>query len=345
MSLAKTIRPFFATVIAGVEIDNKLCAVTLKYYKRGKVFKTQTKEFKTILGELPAQATRFLKATRNRHPFTYITTLSNTMIQGAINTDRDSEFEKYGIKKDDIVRIGFDNQWSAYVSRVGIAETREKMLRVGVDFIISPFVILYHLAKATFQDSCKLYVLFQRSNITMIVTKLNEGVLFGSYYVLESEIDSKLKLAENSLSEDIDDIDELGVTDDIQKELSDIEKVDLDNQEDDDKLIEALKEDSTEESQENMQEKKDNLDDFSRVNMATKYIQSALNEFYSNAIYKSEFINEIVLFNPHDIPEETLQYIQETTLLEVKVMPCSVTEELAILGFESYKFFESKGKV
>ena len=89
----------------------------------------------------------------------------------------------------------------------------------------------------------------------------------------------------------------------------------------------------------------DDLDDFSRVNTAAKFIQSALNEFYNNSIYKSEFISEIVIFNPHDIAQETLQQIQQITMLEVNVFGCNIPQKLASLGFDSYEYFKAKGQV
>lgn len=349
MNLMKTIRPFFATVIAGIEVDHKLCNVVVNFYRRGKIIQTQTKEFKTNPGELPIQAVRYIKKIRAKNPFTYVSTLSRSITQGVINSDKESDFEKHGINCNEIVYKRFDNNWSVYVLNQGIAETKKCFLKLGADFVVSPFLVLYRLAKDTFQDSCKLYVLFQRSNMALIVTKQNAGVLFGGYYVLESEINLGLSIVKHSLSEDEEDIQKTNIESDLQHELSGIEDVlDLDSESDDaEDLIKVLKNDDTEdELQEDSKESKgDDLDDFSRIDTAAKFIQSALNEFYNNDLYEGEFINEVVIFNPHNIAEETLQQIQQITMLEVQVLTCDVAKELADLGYESYKFFETKGQV
>lgn len=350
MNLMKMIRPFFATVIAGIEVDHKLCSIAVNFYRRGQLLETQTKEFKTNPGELPIQAVRYIKKIRAKNPFTYVSTLSYSITQGVINSDKEEDFQKHGVNCNEIVYKRFDNNWSVYVPNEGVAETKKRFLKLGADFVISPFMILYRLAKDTFQDSCKLYVLFQRSNMTLIVTKQDAGVLFGGYYVLESEIDLGLSVVKHSLSEDEDDIRKTDIESDLQNELSSIENVvDLESEStNDDELIKVLKNDEGDEgSHEGDEEssKGDDLDDFSRINTAAKFIQSALNEFYSNELYNSEFINQIVIFNPHDIAQETLQQIQQITMLEVQVLSCDISKELANLGYESYKFFESKGQV
>lgn len=347
MNLAKIIHHFFPTAIVGIEIDNKNCNIVVKFYRGGKHIRTQTKNFKTIPGELPAQAIWFLRKIYAKNPFTYITTLPSSIIQGAINTSCKEDFNQYGINVDEVAKKSFNDGWSVYISKEGITETKKRFSKLGVDFIISPFLVLYHLAKDTFQeDHCKLYILFQRSNMTMIVTKSNSGVLFGGYYALESEIDSELKVVKNSFTQD--GREEMDITKDIQQELSEIGDVGLENEKGDDELIEILRSEDKQEDEEkteNLEKGNDDLDDFARVNMATKFIQSAMSEFYSNDIYKSEFISEIVLFNPNNISEETLKQIQNFTMLEMKIMPCNIAEILVELGFETYRFFEARGEV
>lgn len=318
------------------------------FYKNGKLQSTQSKEFRTNPGELPIQAVRYIQKIRTKNPFTYISVPSYSIIQGVLNTAKEEEFKNFGVNRSEVSYKRFDNHWSVFIANEGIAETKKRFLKLGADFVISPFLVLYHLAKDTFQDTCKLYVLFQRSNITMLVTKKNCGALFGGYYVLESEIDLELTMVRNSLSEDEEDIQKADIEKDLQNELSGIEEVDLNNDEDDDALIEVLKEkeDKTEQNtEEEESESGEDLEDLSRVSTTAKFIQSALSEFYSNALYNSEFISEVVIFNPHNIKQETLQQIQHITMLEVNVFGCDIAQELANLGYDSYRAFEVKGLV
>ncbi|MBX7490762.1 hypothetical protein [Helicobacter turcicus] len=346
MNLSRLIRPLFPTIIVGIEIDHKICNVVAHFYKSGQLVSSQSKEFRANPGELPMQAVRFIQKIRAKDPFTYISVLPCSIIQGVLNTDKEEEFKNFGVNCAEVAYKRFDNNWSVFVANEGIAETKKRFLKLGADFVISPFLVLYRLAKDTFQDSCKLYVLFQHSNITMLITKRNCGALFGGYYVLESEIDSELTVVRNSLSEDDDDIQKTNIEKDLQDELSDIEEVDLSNDATDDELIEVLK--NNEEDDEKLHTESENsedLDDFSRVNTAAKFIQSALNEFYSNSLYNSEFISEVVIFNPHNIRQETLQQIQQITMLEVSIFSCDIAQELANLGYDSYQVFEAKGEV
>lgn len=336
----------FATAIAGVELDYKTCSIVVNFYKHGQLIKSQSKNFRTNPGELPIQAVRYLQKIHTKNPFTYISTITHSLIQGALNSANEADFKKFGVNSKEISYKRFDNDWSVYISNEGIAETKQRFLRIGVDFAISPFLILYNLAKETFQDSCKLYLLFQRSSLTMLITKQNAGVLFGGYYTLESAIDSELTIVKNTLSEDEDDIEKGNIEQDLQQELSGIEEVNISDTNDDNELIQVLKnENDNDDFVDNGDEKNDDLEDFSRVSTAANFIQGALNEFYNNSLYASEFISEIILFNAAEIAHETLGQIEQITMLDVQIKPCEISSVLANLGYESYKFFEQKGQI
>ncbi|PZT48590.1 hypothetical protein B6S12_02805 [Helicobacter valdiviensis] len=342
MKLIQLIRPFFYTVIVGIEIDSRLCTLTLRYYKNGKITDTIQKSYKTTPGQFPIQAVRFINKTKIKHPFIYLATLPTSIVQGTICKDNEEGFHQYGINPKEIEYVK-NYHWYAYVGKDGISETKSRFLKTGVDFIISPFMVLYALSKELFQEGCKLYVLFQKAHITMIVTKLGKGVLFGAYYVLESDIESQINLTSNNLKSGLDELEKIDVEQDLQDELKGIDEVDeLENLEDDN-LIKELKGENPQEKEEETQNTHGNFDDFSRVSSAAKFIQLALNEFYTNEIYESEFVDEIVIFNPHDINKDTLKYIQNVTMLNINIRSCNVSEILAHLGYESFKYFQTKG--
>lgn len=343
MNLKKAIRYLLATVVIGVEIDNRFCYITTKIYKRAKVVETQTKTFKTNPGELPMSAVRYINSIRFKKPFTYISSLSTSIIQGVMDTTNEYDFIKYGVNVSDIESKRIDD-WFVYCSKEGIAETKKQFLKVGVDFVISPFALLYSLIKNNVEDTCNLYILFQKSNITMMVAKGKNEILFGAYYILESKINLRDNTAKKHLSEDLDDIDESDVTNDINHELYNLGDLDLaDESDSDEELIEFLKDESDDTSEESISgNHQESFDDFSRVSYAAKFIQSAVSEFYNNKIYKSDFITQIILFNPHEIDKEVLKHIANVTMLDLDVQACNVSDILSKLGYESYKFFEEK---
>ena len=93
MNLSRLIRPLFPTVIVGIEIDYKTCYIVAHFYKNNRLISTQTKEFRTNPGELPMQAVRYIKKIRNKNPFTYISVLAHSIIQGVLSTDKEEEFK------------------------------------------------------------------------------------------------------------------------------------------------------------------------------------------------------------------------------------------------------------
>lgn len=344
MNLKKIIRHLLCTVVVGVEIDNRFCYVTTKFYKRSKVVEIQTKVFKTISAELPMSAVRYINAIRLKKPFTYISSLSTSIIQGVMNTANKDDFIKYGVNIVDVESKRIDD-WFVYCSKEGIAETKKQFLKIGVDFVISPFILLHYLIKCIGDDACNLYILFQKSNITMMIVKGSKEVLFGAYYILESKIDLRDNTDKKRLSKDLDDIEESNATKNINNELANLG--DLGDESDrDEELIEFLKDESDGTSKENVSTNhEESFDDFSRVSYAAKFIQSAVSEFYNNEIYKSDFITQIVLFNPHEIDEKVLKHIANVTMLDLDIRSCNISEVLSDLGYQSYKFFEKKEMV
>ncbi|WP_104721695.1 hypothetical protein [Helicobacter mesocricetorum] len=347
MNLKKLIRHLLATVVVGIEIDNRFCYITTKFYRRSKIVEVQTRSFKTIPGELPMSAVRYINAIRFKKPFTYISSLSTSIIQGVMNTTNEDDFIKYGVNISDVESKRIDD-WFVYCSKEGIAETKKQFFKIGVDFVISPFILLHSLIKDDIEDSCNLYILFQKSNITMIVARGANEVLFGAYYILESKIDLGTNAPKKRLNEDLDDDEEEpDVTNDINQELANLGDLDLENESDsDEELIEFLKDETEDSPEENTSNNyQETFDDFSRVSYAAKFIQSAIGEFYNNEIYQSDFITQIILFNPHKIDEEVLKHISNTTMLDLDIRSCNVSEALSDLGYESYKFFEKKEMV
>ncbi|MDE5591816.1 MAG: hypothetical protein K2I63_02500 [Helicobacter sp.] len=339
MKLTKVIYSFFATIIIGIEIDNKFCYITVKTYKRGKLIDSYTKEFKTDLGELPISAINFINKIQSKKPFTYITTLSSSIVQGIIHAQNQSQFIKYGVNVKEVEARKIDN-WFVYVSKEDILETKKKFSKVGVDFIISPFLILYTLTKDFIKDnkgSCKLYLLFQKSNITMIVATGDCKVLFGAYYVLESGIDAVINTIKDPLSHDLEGMERVEIVKDIEDRLTSFSESE---DELDDELIKSLKGDTKEES--HAPAKQQSFDDFMRISYAVRAIQSAISEFYNNEIYDREFIHGIVIFNPHKIEEEVLMHIQNTMMLDIEIVPTNVSEIVADLGYESYLFCQER---
>lgn len=58
---------------------------------------------------------RHIKKIRAKNPFTYVSTLSCSITQGVINSDKESDFQKHGVNCNEVVYKRFDNNWSVYV--------------------------------------------------------------------------------------------------------------------------------------------------------------------------------------------------------------------------------------
>ena len=72
------LRPFFSTILIGVNLDAKVCSLKIVVIKSNHVKNSITKEFKIVDKELPMEAAKLIKDYQRKYPFTYLSAMSKT---------------------------------------------------------------------------------------------------------------------------------------------------------------------------------------------------------------------------------------------------------------------------
>lgn len=328
LHLSSLLRPFFCTTLIAVDIDGKICSVSIVVKKNGRVREEVQKEFKCINNELPIEAAKLIRNYKRKYPFSFLGAFSKTYNQGLVSTTQKSKVSQFGIKASDNVFIAFDD-WMCYIQKRAIDENRVRYLKaLGLDYLFSPFIALDMLVKRNLRKRNCMYILQARSSISIMVAD-TQGVSFGGYFSLGNalevgedtqeeigEINSLLdmKNIEGAIGSSIDELKEIGELEDIDKEVLQEEFLPQE--------IEIRKQRQEEHS------RIEEVRDIARAQNAAETIVNCINEFYSNDLYRSDFLEKIVILDTYGISPQALTHIKNTLLLDVELKRVNLTKVL-----------------
>ena len=114
-----------------------------------------------------------------------------------------------------------------------------------------------------------------------------------------------MKNIEGAIGSSVDELKEIGELEDIDKEVLQEEFLPQEIQ------IQKQKQEE--------QSRIEELRDIARAHNAAETIINCINEFYSNDIYRSDFLEKIVIFDTYGISPQALAHIKNTLLLDVEL--------------------------
>lgn len=308
-SFGEFFRPFFSSVFIALNIDSNTCFIKILRIKKNTLIEEVDREFKIIGNELPIEVVKFIKSYKRRYPFSYVGTISKTYNQGVFPTKKIDFLDKLGIEVRECKTLKIKD-WSVFIKKNEIIDIQKYFSRFGgMDYIFSPFVMMYAFIEKNLDDQFRLYVLYEKSNIALIVAN-EDSVYFGGYFMVESEAEQM----NDSVFLQADQNDDMYA-------LDEFEDLDLDFIQDEDKELEL---DMTKDASRA-------VSDITKASVIANIIQNSLSEFYTNDFYDEGFAQEVVFLDSIGMPQEILSYIQETTLLDVKRQQFVFQEEVLVM--------------
>ncbi len=326
-SFIQKLLPFFSTVVISVILDKKVCKVFVKIIKNSKVTFTEEKKFDINEGELSRDVINYVNSYQDSYKYTYIGTLLGSINQGAISGCSRNDFKRFGVMADGVNSICIDNKWATYGFKDDILSMEIKFNKtIGVDFIFSPFIVLYNFFKKDFSREAKLYVLCQKSHIALGVFK-DAKFIFGAFFSIgstedtfKSKTDSKKASsssdktkAKTDVHHDEEELDELVFFEDDEDVIS------LDDHDSDKK---SDKDDDKEDTGSSIEEFNEGID-------LHNYIKSAIEEFYKNDKYETEFLNEIVIADNCNLTNDIIKYIKDELMISVIIKDINIAKVTA----------------
>jgi len=130
----------------------------------------------------------FISKFTNKTPFYYISILDNSDSQGMIATCLKDELSNK-INADIFHHTCYKDKWAFYVAKQDIDILKNNYIKVGLDFIFSPFAVMIEFFKDKIDQEMVLLVLIQDDSFTISV--FDEGkLLYSDHQTVEHNNDS-----------------------------------------------------------------------------------------------------------------------------------------------------------
>jgi len=341
MSFSSKIQKYFTNLFISIVEGEDSYRLFCKVLKNNKLLKKFDKTFEIAPNDerLDSIIKDYIVSLEEKYNTVYIALLLNSMGQGAIKGTHDKDFQKFSVHSNNVKTVKFKS-WSSYVSYIDINWIQKTYKDIGLDFVYSPFVILYNLlSDYKLKHNLTLYILNQEASITIGIFK-GDTLCFGAFY----KVDNNVKLSasmdiddwedeeeENSASMvELDDLDseKLLSTDELSElnvldgELGDGEFSDLKDEDNLDNLSSLDPEDSS----------THDLELYGRDLDVFKFLQKALGEYYKNDIYESDFIENAMIFDGYDISQEMIGRIEDDLMLNLEIHKIDIAEVVCDLS-------------
>ncbi|SFV75584.1 hypothetical protein MNB_SM-3-999 [hydrothermal vent metagenome] len=331
-------RLLYSTVFVNIVVQKATTLVYVEESFRKKVLRSEQKEFDTIV--LSEDMKLFIEDAIKESPYYYISFLDNSKGQGALPvcSKKDAIFYK-NIEADELLCV--DNTFATYSLRDDLYDIEKIYQEVGIDFIFSPFVILYNIFKDKINGDIALFILLEEKELSLSIFQ-NSKLLYAKYItidmeeenlLLEEEMESLDELdedfGEGDTLEELDNLDDLDSLDEI-GEVEDLDSLDdLDSFDTSEDLEEELNSLETEEelaSSETNTEK--SIDSFKEDYQRYIEIESAINQFYADEKYESDFVEKVYIADSLGVSRDLKRYLEEELFLSVYIRTINITLEV-----------------
>jgi len=335
MALTKVLQKYFSNIFISIIHQDNEWIITSKVVRNGVIKDKFIENFESDgRDNIPSKMEKYLEKLQTEYNFAYIAVFLDSMGQGAISGISATDFQKNSVDMKSVTHINIDKNWVVYASFIDINWIKNLFKNSGVDFIYSPFIVQNSLIKKqTPREQPTLYILNHNDSVTISIFE-NGNILFGAYFqtTTDDKIGGEEDWENESEEEGLDDLieldnmgdDDIGGLDELD-DLGDLD--DLEENEDAEGFEEVKEKDkdlghfsSGEEQVES------NLELFGRDILIYKYLTSSLKEFYKNPLYKSNFIEKIIIYDGYEVSNELIDMIENDLLMDIEMHKINISE-------------------
>ncbi|MEA3370925.1 MAG: hypothetical protein U9Q40_06255 [Campylobacterota bacterium] len=329
--LSKFFESIYQKVLVNIVVRSTSTDVYIELCSKNDVVDNIENNFTTT--KMSEEMLSFITSYTRESPFFYISILDMSSSQGALPTCSKNKLSYYY----DVSASEYkchDKKWTYYTSKSDLYEIERRYKETGVDFVFSPFSLLSNFFKDKIDTNLAMYILVQDEFVSLGVFD-NSELLFAQHLNMESSHENDEFLMDDSsdildFEDDGIDLEDVDVVDsgEMFDDLNDIE--DLDSLEEIDEFSENkdVEEEFHHEEEEPAQESEDTFnEDYHRYTL----IQSAINRFYKDEKYESQFIENIYVADSVGVSSELKRYLEEEMFLSVYVRHLELGVEVAEL--------------
>lgn len=344
MRLSEVFERLYLKVYVGIVIMPERVDVVIELVKGEKVQERITESFERETRHIRLQ--KFIRPYLDETPFHYIAYLSPIEVQGALPTCVKREALQF-VDLSTAVTLCQDRRWMVYADKPSLDSFKEEFRAIGVDLIFSPFLVIRHFFHDKVSGEHALFVLTEDETISVCVFDKGE-LLFAQHMVMGEAVEDALMLeVDDGIPDELDlgleeeeldegiDLDDIEAIEDLDglDDLKDIEDLDsLEEIEEFSDEITLAVDESDKERSTPMDDAKSTLDAFDLDLKRFGMIQGALQHFYSDAKFKSHFIESVYVADGCDVSPELKNYLEEELFLKVYIRRIDLAAEIVDLA-------------
>lgn len=302
--MAFCIRKLFANLFVSLIVESNEWKIYVKIIKNGKVIKQTQASFEQKDAKI--KAIEYIKRHEKSATYMYIAVFFDALGQGALPGVKKSSFYLHGIDLNKVKIIYMSEKWSIYANLIEMKMAKNILGHIGVDLLYSPFVLLYNeVKKRSFPKKTTMYIYNHISSICVCVFSAY-AMKFGAFFKIDDNATNQLNMQDDDIIGENEQFDEFQTL----KPLENIDDLDF-------KDIDEI------ENEKNIEK---SVSIFGRDMKIYKYIQTAIDEFYTNKIYDSSFIEKIVFFDNANISKTFLSYLENEIFMQIECYPVNTLE-------------------
>jgi hypothetical protein len=333
--LNKFLESLYNKVFVNVVVSRSQTMVYVEVCTKNRVVQRAEDVFDTTTFNLEMK--EFISHYTAESPYSYISFLDTAKDQGAIPTCIKNQIPFYKDLSASLSRC-YNNAWTFHSSQEEIYALERRYEKIGVDFIFSPFLALANFFKDKIATNMATFILIQEGYLSLCI--FNESELFYAKHLdLDNAVQDEEILIYDDVEIDVDlldegiDLDDVDAIEEIDsfEDFGDIE--DLDGIEETDDFLEST--DVEEELHQEFEKKilvdqeEDGLnEDYQRFLL----IQNAINEYYKDSKFESEFIQNIYIADGAGISQDLKRYLEEEMFLDVYVRQINLASSVCDLA-------------
>ena len=316
--LKKLYETLYLKVLVNIVIGDTKTIIYIEMLNKKGVVSANEKVFDTKY--LSREMYEFIGTYISETPFYYISILDNSSSQGVIpSCSKQKVASFYDVSACEYKC--YDKKWTYYTAKSDIYAIEKVYEKTGVDFIFSPFIVLSNFFKDKIESHLAMFILLDEGSISLSIFN-NSELLFGQYIDVHADLESEDMLIDDNEEMDLQDID-LDEEDSI--DLDDIDTIDDIDELDDfsdiadlDSIDDIVEFSETKDVEEELADREDAQEhpivesnglnkDYQRFVL----IQSAVNSFYRDEKFDSEFIENVYIADSAGVTSDLKKYLEE----------------------------------
>ena len=339
MALTKVFQKYLSNIFISIVQQENEWVIYSKILKNGAIKDKLTEKFESKDHDnIPKKMQKYLEKLQADYNFAYTALFLDSMGQGALSGTTAKDFEKHSVDMKSVSCFAVDNAWTLYASFIDINWAKKLFENVGLDFIYSPLMVQHTLIKSQkLKEKPTLFILNHEDSVTISIYE-NTNLLFGSFF--KTTTDDNLddgdeedwdNAKEEKGVEDLVELDtmyddEMGALEELDDLATDEESTDFEDVESNETDLGHFEDDENSDNSD--------LELFGRDVIVYKFLVSSLKEFYKNPIYKSNFIDTIVIFDGYEMSSELIDMIENDLLMDIEMNKININETVCDMSIK-----------